>query len=126
VSGSCVLIVDESPETANLEAEIVGMTGNVAIIATTGLEALRRLATDPVDLVLIDPELPGLDGQAILGRMRADPRLRRIPVVLVAGPLEPPEWSFPVVGFLQKPFDVLCLHALIRDSLGQGSQQLYC
>ena len=47
----------------------------------TGVEALGGIGTSPPDLVLLDISLPGMDGTEVLRRLRADARLREIPVI---------------------------------------------
>jgi DNA-binding response OmpR family regulator len=48
-----------------------------------GLDALKALSEIDFDLALLDVQLPGIDGFGILGHMRADPRLRAIPVIML-------------------------------------------
>ena len=58
--------------------------------APTGDRAIERLDSgDPLDLVLLDLSLPGADGFAILKRLRADERTRRVPVIVVTSSQEP-------------------------------------
>jgi CheY-like chemotaxis protein len=47
----------------------------------SGAEALAAFAAEPPTLVLLDVSMPGLDGPAVLARLRADPRLARVPVI---------------------------------------------
>ena len=57
--------------------------------AASGDRALERLGSaDPLDLVLLDLSLPGADGFAILKRLRADERWRRVPVIVVTSSQE--------------------------------------
>lgn len=58
--------------------------------APTGDRAIERLDSGaPLDLVLLDLSLPGADGFAILKRLRADERTRRVPVIVVTSSQEP-------------------------------------
>lgn len=58
--------------------------------APTGDRAIERLDSGaPLDLVLLDLSLPGADGFAILKRLRADDRTRRVPVIVVTSSQEP-------------------------------------
>lgn len=54
-------------------------------VAAGGEEALRNLSVQRYDLVLLDLEMPGMDGFAVLERMRDDPALRDTPVVVQTG-----------------------------------------
>lgn len=61
----------------------------VVEVAVSGLDALRRLHEQtpaaPLALVVLDLRLPGMDGLEVLSRMRAEPRLRAIPVAILTG-----------------------------------------
>ena len=62
---------------------ILDAAGYATTVATDGTEALAALHGAPVDLVVSDVEMPGLDGFALTAAMRRDEKLRQIPVVLV-------------------------------------------
>jgi len=53
--------------------------------ATNGVEGWERLCAQPFDIVLLDIEMPTLDGFGLLEKMRADPRFKRLPVVMLTG-----------------------------------------
>src|SRR5205823_8045176 len=80
---STVLVVDDSLTTRTLEKSILEAHGYEVRIAVDGVEALGRLRGEPVDLVITDIEMPRLDGFALLGEMKRDERLARIPVIVV-------------------------------------------
>ncbi len=81
------LVVDDNPNTLDLHARIVQAHGptNRVLKARNGLEALEILARVPVDLVLLDLMMPGLDGFGVLEAMRAQESMRAIPVIVVTG-----------------------------------------
>ena len=54
-------------------------------MAGDGVEALERLEKGAFDLVVTDLEMPRIDGFDLLGRMRADPRWERLPVIVATG-----------------------------------------
>ncbi|WP_214369143.1 response regulator [Pseudonocardia sp. H11422] len=68
-----VLVVEDEPVSAAAHAEYVGRVPGFVVAghAATGLAALRRLAADPVDLVLLDIYLPDITGLEVLRRLRA-------------------------------------------------------
>jgi two-component system chemotaxis sensor kinase CheA len=78
-----VLIVDDSLPTRTLERSILEVAGYDTAVATDGVEALKVLRGEPIDLVVSDIEMPGLDGFALTVEIRRDEKLRQIPVVLV-------------------------------------------
>ncbi|MBS2019813.1 MAG: response regulator [Deltaproteobacteria bacterium] len=81
-----VLIADDDPEAAGLLQMLVEREGCEAILAHDGATALEMARELPrPDLVLLDLELPVMDGRAFLETLRSDPTLSGIPVVVVSG-----------------------------------------
>jgi PAS domain S-box-containing protein len=78
-----VLIVDDDLETRELLADTLMNEGHTPLTARYAAEALRILATSQVDAVVLDLLLPGRNGFEVLSDMRADPRLSRLPVLVV-------------------------------------------
>ncbi len=79
----CVLVVDDSLPTRTLERSILETAGYRTLAAGDGVEALKILRGEAIDLVVTDIEMPGLDGFALTTEIRRDEKLRQIPVVLV-------------------------------------------
>ena len=84
-----VLVVDDDPEARNDHAALAaeGLPGVTVRTAADGEEALAAMAGEIPGLVLLDLVMPRMDGFALLERMRADPRLRRVPVVVLTNKL---------------------------------------
>ena len=82
-----ILIVCGDPNTLELHARIVQLhsLANRVLKAQNGEQALNLLIHESVDLVLLDLDLPGLDGFGVLEKMRDEDRLRRIPVLVLTG-----------------------------------------
>jgi two-component system, chemotaxis family, sensor kinase CheA len=78
-----VLVVDDSAVTRTLEKGILEAAGYRVRAAPDGAAALDLLGREPCDLVVTDVEMPRLDGFSLTARVRADDRLRDLPVVLV-------------------------------------------
>lgn len=85
-----ILVVDDSVTTRTLEKSILEAAGFAVAVATDGLEALAVLRREPVDLVVSDVDMPRLDGFELTRRIKADPKTRDLPVVLVTA-LDSPE-----------------------------------
>ncbi|NUP11668.1 MAG: response regulator [Polyangiaceae bacterium] len=79
-----ILVVDDSVTTRTLEKSILEAVGYDVEIAVDGTDALARLRKSHFDLVLSDVQMPNTDGIELVTRMRADPGLRGLPVVLVS------------------------------------------
>ena len=78
-----VLVVEDERDSRELLARTVRKGGHTAVIAANGWEALLALDEAPVDLVLLDLMMPGMDGPTFLSILRNDQRRRSVPVVLV-------------------------------------------
>ena len=80
-----VLVVDDDNTTRFLLSRRVADLGHRVITAENGRVALELLRREPVDLVLLDIEMPEMDGVAVLEQMKADAALTGIPVIMVSG-----------------------------------------
>ena len=78
-----ILVVDDTPLNAKLLADLLGAKGYRSVTAASGPEALRKLADEKPDLVLLDVMMPGMSGYEVCAAIRADPAHAMLPVVLV-------------------------------------------
>jgi two-component system chemotaxis sensor kinase CheA len=85
-----ILVVDDSLTTRSAMKSLLEIAGYAVLAASDGEEALKLLATSGAQLVVTDVQMPRLDGFGLVRRIKADPRLRATPVVLVTS-LEAPE-----------------------------------
>lgn len=81
------LVVDDEPNTLELHARIVRAqsASNRVLLAGNGVEALQILQQEKVDLVLLDLQMPQMDGFGVLEAMREKESTREIPVIVVTG-----------------------------------------
>lgn len=79
-----VLVVDDDPSTRRSLVMALEQAGHVAVEAGGGLDGLRMLQEVEPDLMLLDVEMPGLDGFGVLAAMQDLPALSRTPVVLIS------------------------------------------
>ena len=84
-----VLVVDDSLTTRMLEQSILESAGYEADVALSGEEALETIRRKRYALILVDVEMPGMDGFTFIERMRSDPALRDIPAILVTSRAAP-------------------------------------
>lgn len=110
-----VLVVDDEQSVRSLVSlSLEGPECKVDAFAD-GRAALAALTVEQPDLILLDVGLPGMPGDEVLRRLRADERTAEIPVVLLTG-LEPPEGSQPD-GVVLKPFTPDSLRKSVRNWL---------
>src|SRR5215813_9848546 len=81
---SRVLIADDNKVNRLLLSRSVELLGHGVSLAENGRIALDRLRTEPFDLLLLDIEMPELDGFAVLEQLKADPQLREVPVIVTS------------------------------------------
>jgi putative two-component system response regulator len=78
-----VLVVDDGAANRELiEACLAGVDCEVRL-AEDGPSALKAIETAPPDLVLLDVQMPGMDGYTVCQRIKSDPKLRLVPVVMI-------------------------------------------
>jgi CheY-like chemotaxis protein len=75
-----IAVVEDNADNRLLLQALLGDLYHI-IEFDNGVDALAGLAASPPDVVLLDISLPGMDGNEILGRIRADERLRSLPVI---------------------------------------------
>jgi CheY-like chemotaxis protein len=81
-----VLVVDDDPSDLRLIEKILKEHGRYkAILADSGPKGWDIIVSDPPHAVILDLFMPDMDGFTILEKMREDPKLRSIPVVVVSG-----------------------------------------
>jgi two-component system chemotaxis sensor kinase CheA len=80
---STVLVVDDSFTARTLQKSILEVHGFNVIVAIDGTEALSKLRSEEIDLVISDIQMPRMDGLALLQEMKKDERFGKLPVILV-------------------------------------------
>lgn len=116
-----VLVVDDNAVIVELVEAFLALEGLDVQHARNGREALAILRADPPDIMLLDLMMPEIDGYGVLDAMEADPRLLKIPTIIVSAKDQPDAqiraWRGPVVGFVTKPFNPNALAALVHRVL---------
>jgi two-component system, chemotaxis family, sensor kinase CheA len=84
-----LLVVDDSLTTRMLEQSILESAGYEVDVALSGEEAIERISDKRYALILVDVEMPGMDGFTFVERIRSDPAWRDIPAILVTSLVEP-------------------------------------
>jgi putative two-component system response regulator len=116
-----ILVVDDQPQNIELlEAYLVPQGYNI-IRAANGKEALGKLSSNQVDLILLDVMMPGMDGFEVTHRVRQDNKYRLLPIILVTALHETEDRVKGIEAgcddFISKPFDKLELLARVKSLL---------
>jgi len=113
-----ILAVDDSVSMRQLIAWTLRSAGYHVIEAADGASALAQAGTIDVDLVITDQNMPGMDGLALTRSLRADARLRDVPVLILSTDDDPDlkqaARSAGATGWLTKPFEPQRLLEVIR------------
>jgi sigma-B regulation protein RsbU (phosphoserine phosphatase) len=85
--GNPILVVDDDAASRHLLARTLTAAGYRCLVAGSGEEALERVQREPPSLLLLDYDMPGLDGAAVLEQLRADrsPEIAQIPTIMLTG-----------------------------------------
>jgi class 3 adenylate cyclase len=116
-----LLVVDDNRVNRLLLGRALEQLGHRVAFAENGREALEALRKRPVDLVLLDIEMPEMDGYQVLEALAADPRLREVPVVMMSSVEEVDSVArcieMGAEDYLFKPVNPVLLRARIGASL---------
>ncbi len=109
-----VLIVDDDVETLAVERQLLAENGFRVVEAHDGAEALRVVQDDPPAVVVLDVQMPGMDGPSFARELRM--ALRRVPLVILTGVPDPRHEAdrCNAEAFLSKPFDAQELVSVVR------------
>ena len=88
---SVILIVEDNEKNLKLVRDVLQFKGHQTVEAMTGTEGLRLARESLPDLILMDIQLPDIDGITALARLRADPQTQKIPVLAVSASVMPDE-----------------------------------
>jgi two-component system cell cycle response regulator DivK len=114
--GVLVLIIEDNPRNLKLARDVLNHQGYETLEAANAEDGLELARTMHPDLVLMDVQLPGMDGVQALGRLRSAPETRDIPVIAVtAFAMKDDRERFLAAGFdryVAKPLDI---HELPRQ-----------
>ena len=118
-----ILIVEDNPINMELTLDLLEFYGYDVIQAEDGIKALERLAEAKFDLILLDMQLPKMDGLEVLERIKKNPATAAIPVIAVtAHAMKGSEEYFMEMGcvdYVSKPIDIHRFRALIDKYIGE-------
>jgi CheY-like chemotaxis protein len=119
-----LLLVDDDRRHLELVSAILEPDAYTIETATSGESAMRMISAAPPDLVVTDLNLSGINGLQLVRRVKADPRLRRIPMLVLSGHAMPEDEQVARAagcdGYLVKPAEGKRLRAEIARLLGSS------
>src|SRR6266536_3429756 len=120
---SSLLVVDDNSVNRIMLSRYISKLGYQATLAENGRQALDKLGNEPFDLVLLDVQMPEMDGYQVLEHLKADPGLRDIPVIMISA-VEELESVVKCIelgaqDYLPKPFNPVLLRARLTACLGR-------
>jgi two-component system cell cycle response regulator DivK len=119
VTAPLVLIVEDNEKNMKLARDVLQFNGFRTIEAVSAEEGLSMASAHHPDVVLMDIQLPGMDGVTALGRLRADPATASIPVVALTASVMPEDRerfvSAGFDGYIEKPIQIREFPAQVRQ-----------
>lgn len=105
----CALLIEDNPSNQHLASFLLERAGFSVRIAGNGEEGFAAACAQPPDIIVLDIEMPVMDGYETMVRLRADERTQHIPVIVASSYALPGErqraFELGVQDYLEKPFD---------------------
>ena len=95
-----ILLIEDNPQNRYLTTFLLEQRGHEVLQAETGPQGLEMAAQIRPDLILLDIQLPGMDGHAVARALKSEPNLQTIPIVAVT--------SYAMAGDREKAFEAGC------------------
>lgn len=126
-----ILVVEDEPDLRSLLERHLRRAGHRVMTAEDGVDALERAWREPVDLVLLDLMLPGIEGLDVCRRLKRDDRTRRVPVIMLTARGEPADriqgLELGADDYIAKPFNLrellLRITAVLRRARGEEDRR---
>lgn len=123
-----VLMVDDTPENLYSLEAILEAPGRTLVKAASGPEALKVLLKSDVSLVLLDVQMPGMDGFEVAEIMRSNPKTKNVPIVFVTAISKDQKYVFRgyqagAIDYLFKPLDPVILASKVDFFLSLDRQR---
>jgi two-component system cell cycle response regulator DivK len=116
-----ILVVDDQEDNRRILRDLLAVAGFDVVEAADGLEAVTRAQAEAPDLILMDIQLPGIDGYEATRRIKALPALQAVPLIAVTSYAlsgdEGRALEAGCDGYVTKPFSPRALLAKVREYL---------
>lgn len=122
-----ILIVDDEPDLVSTVQYRLKFAECDVVTAANGQEGLEKAESERPDLILLDTNMPVMNGHEMLERLRADANLRDIPVIMLTARCEAQDIAAAsahgVSDYVTKPFEFVQLMDKIRGVLNDGKRR---
>ena len=119
-----ILVVEDNERNLKLLRDVLEYAGYAVRVARTAEDGITSAVSEPPDLVLMDLQLPGIDGMEALRRLRESPRTAAIPVVAVTAQAMKHDRERALEagfnGYIEKPISVREFPGQVRGFLSGG------
>ena len=117
-----ILVVDDQEDNRRILRDLFTASGFEVLEGTTGEEGVTLASERRPDLILMDIQLPGIDGYEATRRIKAKPELAKIPLIVVTSYAlsgdDAKAFAAGADGYVSKPFSPRALLAKVREFLG--------
>ncbi len=124
MSGKSILVVDDNPSNLKLFTFLLALPGYSVTTAADAQQALGALEHLMPDLIIMDLQLPDVDGLTLTRQLKADPRLQHVPIVAVTASAmkgdEEKARAAGVDGYMSKPVEKRAFRAMVASYLERG------
>ncbi|MBY0544164.1 MAG: response regulator [Gammaproteobacteria bacterium] len=126
MTGESILIIDDNPINLKLFKVLLNTQGYDVKEAINALDALSILETFKPNLILMDWQLPGMDGLALTQKLKADPKFKHILILIISAFAmkgdEGKAFAAGCNGYMSKPINPQALLSLIQDFLDKDKK----
>jgi two-component system, cell cycle response regulator DivK len=120
-SMSTILLIEDNKDTARMVIKIMQPRNHTVIHAAAGLDGLKLARSEQPDLILVDMDLPDIEGKIVVHQLRAEPRFKDTPILAFTAENTPRAkrlaLSFGCNDFIAKPIDTRTFPELLEQFL---------
>jgi two-component system cell cycle response regulator DivK len=118
---SKILVIEDNADNAILIRELFETAGHQLTVASTGQQGIEMATSDRPDIILLDIQLPDIDGTEVLKRIRASDKVKQIPIIAVTSYAMTGDRELLLdVGFdeyVEKPINVMAFLKIVEGIL---------
>ena len=120
-NGYKILVVDDEQDIVTIIGKVLKKSGYEVTTANDGLECIKKVETEPPDIILLDNIMPNMDGPAVLSKLKDSKETQDIPVIMVTAVADQEHITSAQKGgaveYIVKPFDYTVLLEKIAQVL---------